>query len=190
MENHILFYSNYCNYSKQFIQALYKSPLYEKFNKICVDNNPKVPKQITHVPTIIVPRMMKPLSCDEAFHWLQGMSQMMLQQQEQNKPQQQEQKTENDPTNLNYSMGDVTAYSNTMGGFSDNFSFLSNDNPLEHNFTFLGGQDQKIRTPQEDGSDPRSQMSSSNAGKSEIDKEYERMMEQRNRDIAGPISRT
>ena len=191
MENYILFYSNYCNFSKKFIQELYKTPFYEKFQKISVDKNPKIPKEITMVPTIIVPKMPKALVAEEAFHWLNGMKQMMIKQQEQ--PQQRQSpgqgEEKGDPTNANYSMGAVTAYSNTMDGFSDNFSFLTDESPLEHSFSFLGGNDQKIATPQEDGSDPRSQMGGSSK-KSMIDNDYERMIEQRSREVSGPISRT
>jgi len=191
MENYILFYSNYCNFSKKFVQELYKTEFYEKFQKVCVDKNPRIPKEITMVPTIIVPRLQKPLVAEEAFHWLNGMKQMVLQQQEtpQNQPQQGKSEEKGDPTNLNYSMGAVTAYSNTMDGFSDSFSFLSNESPLEHSFSFLGGNDQKIATPQEDGSDPRAQMEGSSK-KTQIDKDFERMMEQRSREVAKPIART
>ena len=82
MENHILFYSNYCNNCKEFVSLLYKSPFFEKFQKICVDNNPKIPKEITLIPCIVVPRMNKPLVGTEAFHWLRGMNQMYLKEQE------------------------------------------------------------------------------------------------------------
>ena len=55
METYILFYSNYCANCKEFIQSLYKSPFFEKFKKVCVDNNTNVPKEITSIPAIIDP---------------------------------------------------------------------------------------------------------------------------------------
>ena len=200
MENHILFYSNYCNNCKEFVSLLYKSPFFEKFQKICVDNNPKIPKEITSIPSIIVPRMPKPLVGTEAFSWLRGMNQMYLQEQEQkvnaeasNKahfsPQEppKAQGQSADPTNLNYAMGSVTAYSGTMGGFSDNFSFIGNESPMEHSFSFLGDNANTIYTPQE--GDPRSQMESSNAKKNDMDKEYERLIAMRNKETPQPVMR-
>jgi len=202
MENHLLFYSNYCNNCKEFAQQLFKSPFHEKFKKICVDNNPKIPKEITSIPCIIVPRMVKPLVGTEAFHWLHGMNQMHLQEKEKEVNNDASNKAhyggkgggggekdgKSDPTNLNYAMGGVTAYSGTMGGFSDNFSFIGNESPMEHSFVFLGDNENKIYTPQE-GGDPRSSMESSSGKKSDMDKDFERLLEARNRDMPKPIAR-
>ena len=197
MDAHILFYSNYCSNCKEFVQQLYKSPFFEKFKKICVDNNPKVPKEITAIPCIIVPRMLKPLVGTEAFHWLRGMNQMHLQEQEKtvnsnasNEAHYTKSKEggegNSDPTNLNYAMGSVTAYSGTMGGFSDNFSFIGNDSPMEHSFSFLGDKQGTIYTPQE--GDPRSTMESSDK-KSDVSKDYERLIAMRNSEVPKPIAR-
>jgi len=203
MENHLLFYSNYCANCKEFVQILYKSPFFEKFKKICVDNNPKIPKEITSIPCIIVPRISKPLVGTEAFHWLRGMNQIHLQEQEQqintqasnkahysekDKKQESPDGPGGDPTNLNYAMGSVTAYSGTMGGFSDNFSFIGSDSPMEHSFSFIGdNKGQTIYTPQE--GDPRASMESSSGKKTDVDKDYERLIEARSRDMPKPIAR-
>ena len=201
METYILFYSNYCANCKEFIQSLYKSPFFEKFKRVCVDNNANVPKEITSIPAIIVPRMAKVLVGTEAFHWLRGMNQIYLQEQEKKVNQDTNAKVKTgappaegstgDPTNLNYAMGAVTAFSGTMGGFSDNFSFLGNENPLEHQFEFLGKGNGKINTPQEDGGDPRSQMTSGggNEKKGAMDKDFERMLAMRASDTPKPIHR-
>ena len=82
METYILFYSNYCANCKELIQSLYKSPFFEKFQKICVDSHKNIPKEITSIPAIIVPRMTKVLVGTEAFHWLRGMNQIYLQEEE------------------------------------------------------------------------------------------------------------
>lgn len=199
MENHLLFYSNYCNNCKEFVQLLYKSPFFENFKKICVDNNPKIPKEITMIPCIIVPKLPKPLVGTEAFHWLRGMNQMHLKEQESkvnntaaeqahysnNTPKAEGQTA--DPTNLSYAMGTVTAYSGTMGGFSDNFSFIGNESPMEHSFSFLGDNQQNIPTPQ-DG-DPRSAMESGSSKKNDMDKDFERLVAMRNNEMPKPIFR-
>lgn len=199
METFVLFYSNYCANCKEFIQQLYKTQFFEKFKKVCVDNNPKVPPQISSIPTIIVPRMMKPLVGTEAFHWLRGMNQLHLREEENkinssasNQAQNGQVKAEgqsSDPTNLSYAMGAVTAYSGTMGGFSDNFSFIGSENPQEHSFSFLGNNNNgKIYTPQENGDDPRSSMESGSK-KNDMDKDFEKLMAMRANDIPKPISR-
>jgi hypothetical protein len=201
METYILFYSNYCANCKEFIQSLYKSPFFEKFKKVCVDNNTNIPNEITSIPSIIVPRMAKVLTGTEAFHWLRGMNQIYLQEQEKQVNQDASSKAKTgavppegntgDPTNLNYAMGAVTAYSGTMDGFSDSFSFLGNDSPMEHQFEFLGKGNGKIHTPQEDGVDPRSQMTSGGGSekKGAMDKDYERMLAARATDTPKPVQR-
>ena len=193
-DTYLLFYSNYCANCKEFIQQLYKSPFFDKFKRIMIDNNPNIPKEITAVPCIIVPKIAKPLSGTEAFRWLRGMNQIFLQEKEKavsNQPVTEAPKVEGqtgDPTNLNYAMGSVSAYSGTMGGFSDNFSFIGNENPMEHSFVFLGKGNDQINTPQETGEDGR-EKSDSGSKKADIDKEYERMMAMRSNDMPKPIMR-
>lgn len=73
---HILFYSNHCVNSREFIQELYKTGLFNTFDKRCIDD-PKtfIPKQITAVPTIIVPGYNQPLVGKNVFHWLENLRQ-------------------------------------------------------------------------------------------------------------------
>ena len=75
--------------------------------------------------------------------------------------------------------GDIMAYhGNEMGGaLSTSYSFLedSNNSSLNHNFTFVGdGNVQPINTPKE--------FNDNNQIKSELDQQYEKMMEARNND--------
>ena len=187
MEKYILFYSNYCQHSNEFIQQLYKSSFSERFQKVCVDGNKKIPKEIKSVPTIIVPRFPRPMEGEEAFNWLRGMNMQNLQKQEESKPtsnnQSKNSSADGDPTNKSYAMGGVSAFSSTMSGYSDNFSYLGDGaSPIEHNFTFLNANnDMKIKTPSEN--------ENSSGKKSEIDKAYERMMSQRSREVDGPPPR-
>jgi hypothetical protein len=73
--SYILFYSNYCKHSKQFIMFLEKAGYSHYFNKICVDKDsygkrPKIIKQynVSRIPTIIVNRNI--LTDISAFKWL------------------------------------------------------------------------------------------------------------------------
>ena len=184
MDNYVLFYSNFCDHSKKFLEALYKTDLRDKFKKVCVDQKTRIPKEISAVPTIIVPKINKLLTGEEAFHWLKGMTAII-----ENQQNTQPENTNNinnqngDPTNISYSMGQVSAYSHTMGGYSDNFSFLDSQNPIEHSFSFLKTGNYNIQTPQQSDND------NTNIKRSETDIAYERLMAQRNSEVKGGISR-
>jgi len=93
-----------------------------------------------------------------------------------NQPQQQQQENNSEPQ----PDGDVLAYhGNEMGStLSNNYSFLeeSGNSSLNHNFTFVGDSNiHSINTPKEFND-------SNNQIKSELDQQYEKMMEARNSD--------
>lgn len=84
-ERPLLVYSNYCNHSNRFIDALGEHPeLAETFLTLCIDIHPATKKrpdafyqiqkdinfQISEVPTIIVEQGKYVLSGEEAFKWL------------------------------------------------------------------------------------------------------------------------
>jgi hypothetical protein len=72
----VVFYSNYCDHSKEFLVKLknMRNGLFEKFTKICVDHNQSIPKSINSVPTILVPSHTYPLTDSGVFMWLDSMS--------------------------------------------------------------------------------------------------------------------
>jgi len=185
MERHILFYSKYCSHCKEFINHLYKTDYFNKFEKISVDNNRgKIPKEITSVPAIIVPRFPRPMFGEEVFRWLDGFASMQS-----SEPKQEAEKKPDTvgDSKVDHSapvFGSVMPNSGTYSGFSDNFSFLGDTNPQEHSFQFLGGNgDFKIQTPQEGEFD--------RSGKSdELSKSVEQMIEARNREMPQPPART
>ena len=82
-KNHVLFYSERCNHSKELIQIISKSSLNNVFIKINVDYNRNLPKSIKTVPTIIVPTHNEPLTGNGAFMWVTTMSNKQQQQQQQ-----------------------------------------------------------------------------------------------------------
>lgn len=82
----ILIYSEYCQYSKEFLKTLMKHPeLFDSFIRMCIDTNPQTKKRpetfyeiqkkldikITKVPTIITPGPSNLLSDKDAFKWLE-----------------------------------------------------------------------------------------------------------------------
>ena len=54
MEKHILFYSNFCEFSKEVIRDVTKKDLRSRFVFICIDDNRhKLPDIVDRVPTIV-----------------------------------------------------------------------------------------------------------------------------------------
>jgi hypothetical protein len=185
---YILFYSNFCSNSKEFITELYKTKYYELFMKVCVDKKDiKIPKQITAVPTIIVPNYPRPLTGGEAFFWLEGMGRINIQNESSNKVVQQVQKKKVEGEFSNQTGSDsITPFSYEMKGYSDAYTYLDNNNALDRNFSFLNGSGNQnmgsgnIPTPKEMGEFDKKQKDS------EVSQAYERLMEERNRDFKGP----
>jgi multidrug efflux pump subunit AcrB len=128
---YILYYSNFCINSKEFIGTLSKSPLYSKFTKINVSSN-SYPSIIKSVPTIIVPKHQKPLVGIEVFSWLEKQS---------------------EEKEIHTKQG-INAYSNEMdSNFGDSYSYLGSSDtnqPMEHTFHFISRSEQKIQTPPEE----------------------------------------
>jgi hypothetical protein len=58
---------------------------------------------------------------------------------------------------------------------------------MEHSFVFIGQKKDQINTPQENGEDTKSKPDGGK--KTDMDKEYERMMTMRGNDMPKPIAR-
>ena len=98
-DSFVVFYSNYCNHSKEFLIRLknMKNGIYEKFTKICVDNNGSIPAAIKSVPTILVPSHPYPLTDDSVMMWLDSMSNQYSSQQAPQMQMQMEEQVNNIP---------------------------------------------------------------------------------------------
>jgi hypothetical protein len=92
-EKPILIYSEYCQYSDNFLKILIKhQQIFDSFIRICIDTNPQTKKRpdsfyqiqstlgikLTKVPTIILPKSSDYLSDKEAFKWLEYQIQSLL----------------------------------------------------------------------------------------------------------------
>ena len=165
---YILFYSKYCKYSGEFIVALRKVDLYDKFVKLDVSETrvrQKLPRSITSVPSIIIPQYEEPLNYNDAMRWIEMLSK------------EREKKEEIEPY-----------YATAMGGFSEAYSSLSDETPMSHAFEFLGNEF-KINAPVEDGGDDPRRSSSSSGKKNEFESNLERLTRQRDLDITQEIKR-
>lgn len=155
-DSFVVFYSNYCDHSKEFLIKLknMRNGLFEKFTKICVDNNHSIPKSINSVPTLLVPSHPYPLTDSGVFMWLDSISSQytnhnlnhnpnqMMNQGEMPMPEQVSNRGGVDPNNFgpghqpqtqqngvpNQSEGVAPYIAGEMGScFSDSFSFLEAD---------------------------------------------------------------
>jgi len=151
---YILFFSNNCIHSREFINQLYKNqPLFKKFIKVDVQNaKVNIPKCVNAVPAIIIktPRMKPQVYIgDEVFTWYNHFQSRL------------ERATPSSSSSIGSGSGgngrtQGSALGNgthssvagildydpcTMSGFSDNFAYIDdksiNTNPIEHKFEFL-----------------------------------------------------
>ena len=76
-------------------------------------------------------------------------------------------------------------FSNEMSGYSDGYSYLNNENPMDHSYQFLNGVENNKQ-------DIISSESSSNSSskEDEFNKQYETLMEQRRQEIPDPVHRS
>ena len=137
MSKDIIFYSNFCNYSKEILTQISKTTLNDKMTYICVDDrNITLPPFVQAVPTIYLINDQKVIVDEAIVPWIKSKTQ---------------------PTQTN----EIGSY---FGGdsFSSNFSNLddSQDKSFTSEFTYLDTPIESINTPQE-SSDSNKNMSNS-----------------------------
>ncbi|AAV50727.1 hypothetical protein [Acanthamoeba castellanii mimivirus] len=123
----ILYFSNKCQASHQLLAMFDREKLTTFFYKICVDNNPNIPKQIRVTPTFIIRGVPFLYEGATAFAWLNKVKQykycMMMQQMGQKQQQYLQNMIGNTTSGSDMS---VLGFSQTeMNGMSDIFSFFS-----------------------------------------------------------------
>ena len=158
----ILFYSNYCEGSKQLLAMFNTEKLTRFFHLICTDNNPKVPQHITITPTIIISDVPIPYVASDAFAWLAKVKQWKMTSMMQNMNTAQQQYLQNINNNLvPTEKTSILGFSSAeMNGMSDIFSFFSKnvaqecqDSLPQSYFTCSNmGQEYIFTPPLEDGS--------------------------------------
>ena len=190
---HICFYSEKCKDCHDLSNIIGSTPINNQFVKINVDYNRNLPKSIKSVPTLIIPNHPQPLCGQSAFMWAKSMQQQTQAQnavgnvhppQQNNMPPQQTGPPKSEDDNIQPFVA-----SEMSGNFSDGFSFIDNDNPLTHQFSFLNSSEseQSMATSQ-----PQSTGNARTDARIEsMDNEYERLMQSRNNDmtVSPPIER-
>ena len=162
-EEYILFYSDQCRHSTEFLQKLYKNQgLYKKIVKIEVrDKSIKIPNYIKSVPTMVTTINQKAelLVGNNLFEWLNSITSKNI---------------------ANTSVDDWDPKAMSGGSYSDTFSFIGNENATEKNFAYIATGNEKIECPQEGSSQS---VSNSTNIKSGVEKDFEHLMQQRRLEI-------
>jgi hypothetical protein len=138
MNKDIIFYSNYCNYSKEVLTEISKSPLNDKMTYICVDDrNINLPSFVQAVPTIYLIKEQKVIVDEGITTWIKSKTQ----------PQQSQ---------------ELGSYFGSGDSFSSSFSNLDDTPDTSHTseFTYLDAPVESINTPQE-SADSNKNMSNS-----------------------------
>lgn len=128
----MIFYSERCEKCQQLITLFRNENILRNFKMICVDNNlNNIPKQITHVPALIVNGVQKILMGKEAFLWFQNVKYLRDKNQINNQQQ----------------MGPSAFIASEMTGTNDNFSYTIDkfvDTPLPKTYVSYGTDDKNI----------------------------------------------
>jgi len=167
MKKDIIFYSNFCTYSKEIINQISKTPINDNILYVCVDDdNIQLPNFINAVPTIYLVEK-KRIVVDEAISkWIQ------------------EQLSKSEDVKSD----DIQAYfGSNDSSYGSSFSTLDNkdEKPFISSFTYLG-EEQKINTPEEDSSKSNSNSNSNSRdsyGNSGMSNDYEKLQNERNTDF-------
>ena len=155
MQKDILFYSHFCNFSKEVMSLMHKLNIKNEFLLVCVEKfSRSIPKTITCVPTILT-RNGQLLVEDDIQGYIQLVS---------------SHKKSSASSSSSSSPQDV--FSNTAAGFSYLDDPVEGNNGVDSGAYGVFGMDQRIETPDED---------SDLSGESSIN--YERFKAQRDNDI-------
>lgn len=157
MQKDILFYSHFCNFSKEVLSMMHKMNVKNDFLLVCVEKFSKnIPKNITCVPTILT-RTGQLLVEDD----IQGYVQIVA-----------SHKKSGGSGGNGSSTAPQDIFSNTNAGFSYLDDPVEGNNGVDSGAYGIFGMDQRIDTPDED---------SDLSGESTIN--YERFKAQRDTDI-------
>lgn len=194
----ILYYSKQCKHSRNILNTLSQnSQILNKFDLVDIAVH-KPPNYIKAVPSVLIPKANNEadmLVGKAVFEWIKSiLSSQSHQNQQQPHPSQmqnqappQAQSRQQPPQQGGISDFDPC----TMNGFSDNFSFLGNDNksaPMDHNFAFLSGNGDKLINP--------NQFQSSGNGKeadkvkSEMEQRLQQLQSTRDSEVPQAIQRS
>ena len=171
MSESIIFYSMKCKHSMKALEIIKNNNI--NINLECIDNNKNLPKFLKVVPTIIEKNCDKPLEGDFVFNWLNRFVKS---------------------SNSNMTQKPIEStdsiqpfFSNEMTGYSDGYSYISNENPMDHSFQFLNNNNNQNNNNQNNNIDRP--ISSNNETNDDFNKMLQSYKEARDNQLPTPISR-
>jgi len=178
----LLFYSSKCPHCKEILNLLHNVKLDIKL--ISIEEIKKIPSYLKVVPTLLKGPNSQPITGSSVFEWFKEFERnntsnapQSNQSNQSNQLSNQSNQLSNKPISSGKNDSIEPFFNNEMAGFSDNYSYLGNDAPINHSYQFLNSNmsssDKKFNEPQ------------SNKEKS-FNKNYEKLMEARKNDIAIP----
>ena len=169
----IIFYSNYCTYSKEIINQISKTPINDNIIYVSVDDeNIQLPPFVNAVPTIYLVNEKKIVVDEQINDWIKSKISKPV-----------------DDTLQPYFGGCDSSYSSSFSSIDD-----KELKPYISSFTFLGDE-QKIETPNDSNSGSGSNNSSEGysqsygSGSNSLSKKMEEIQNARNREFK-PLNRT
>lgn len=184
---HICFYSNRCEWSKVFIEEISKTNYHNEFRFICVDpspNRPQLPSWLKQTPTLVISGEPEPRTNSEVMNWLY--ERKMRDGGDKSSGGGAPVSVEPEPY-LDMEMG---------GGFGDQYSFIGEDTSaqgnggmkVQHNFTYLNGQD-SVGTREASSFQTTSSDQKRSKKEQLLDLQYEQMMKNRDSGIPKQVMR-
>lgn len=172
---HILFYSNYCQYSKQVLTVIAKKNIRSLFLLVCVDGNKfNIPAFVNRVPMIFTAQQ-KLYADDGVMMFLDDLENMIARSIGAGG-------SGGDAYNQKSVQHEVSAYyaPDMDGAISDSFSYIDDSctGNQQHQFVFIGN-DPRIETPKETMSTVNS-----STDKNPMDMMLEQMIAARNSDTS------
>lgn len=200
---YILYYSNQCKHSKDIINIITQYNISNNFSLLDISTI-DIPNYIKSVPSLIIPKgdgEADLLVGSNLFKWINTnfLNKQSNSNETVNHNSNEKKQINHDELNKkaqqqlsNDTKKDISDFEpSTMKGFSDNFSFISDNGPIDHNFSFLDSNIGPVNNELPYESRQPSNEINNQEKKNEMDKAYSQMMEARSNDsnIPQPITR-
>lgn len=175
----ILFFSPNCKHCIQLWNILKQKNIIQTIDKVNVSTTRNIPKNVKSVPCLLVPNR-PPIEGNAILLFFNNSG-------SNNQPSRSNQTQANgssvQPSNSGQSEVGIKDYmpSEMSGRYSDQYSFIDNNNPIHHSYTFLdGGSDNNIQVTQ---SIQQQNSNTKNARQSQMEARLEQLKQSRSNDL-------
>ena len=167
----ILFFSTNCKHCIQLWNILKQKNLIETIDKVNVNSSKNIPRNVKSVPCLLVPNR-PPIEGNAILLYFNNTNQSSSN------------KSSQSPSVSEPGVQDNSGIKDFMpsemsGRYSDQYSFIDNNNPIHHSYTFLdGGSDNNLQITQ-----PSQQMNSKNDRQSQMESRLANLKQSRSNDL-------